>query len=136
MLSLKTSNTGFGYKAEFVCSDALKSMVKEQGYSLWLSEELTVQRHVNSFHEKLTLRLADFDVENYGSAKVNAKVYLTLSNGLVVESAVVSYSMQDMVELVDTRLATLTAEQILALKTMLAKFTAPEGWNIPNLKEN
>ena len=134
MLSLKPSEVGFGYKAEFACSEALQSMVTEQGYCLWLSEELTVKRHVKNFREKLTLRLADFDVENYGSAKVNAKVYLTLSNGLVIESTVVSYSMQDMVELVDTRLATLSEQQILALQTMLAKFTAPEGWNIPNLK--
>jgi len=134
MLSLKPSEVSFGYKAEFACSEALQSMVTEQGYCLWLSEELTVKRHVKNFREKLTLRLADFDVENYGSAKVNAKVYLTLSNGLVIESTVVSYSMQDMVELVDTRLATLSEQQILALQTMLAKFTAPEGWNIPNLK--
>ena len=59
---------------------------------------------------------------------------MTLTNGMVIESAVASYSMQDMVEIIDTQLDTLRPEQIQAIKEMLSGFDL--DWNIPNLKNN
>lgn len=132
-LSLKPSVTGFGYKAEFTADDAIKEMLVSQGYSIWLDGYGAINRTVSDFRNSLTLRLQNFDIENYGAAKVNAKVYVELSNGLIVETEVVSYSMQDMVELIDTKLNTLTAEQIQAVKNMLEGYAAPKSWNISNL---
>ena len=130
-LSLKPSVTGFGYRAEFYADNTVKAMLVSQGYSLWLTEDIVVNRTVSVFKEILTLRLQHFDINNYGSAKVNAKVSLLLNNGMVIESGVASYSMQDMVEIIDTKLDTLSDEKIQAVKTMLEGYDV--NWNIPNL---
>lgn len=132
-LSLKPSVTGFGYKAEFTADEAIRAMLVDQGYSLWMHEDVVISRTVSDFRDALTLRLQNFDIENYGSTKVNAKVFVKLSNGLVIETETVSYSMQDMLEIIDTELDTLTAEQIQAVKTMLEGYNAPATWTIPNL---
>ena len=133
-LSLATATTGFGYKAEFYADDTVKALFDTMGYSLWLTEDLVIDRSVDSFRNTLTLRLNHIDIANYGSAKIHAKVSLTLTNGMVIESAVASYSMQDMVEIIDTQLDTLRPEQIQAIKEMLSGFDL--DWNIPNLKNN
>ncbi len=133
-LSLKPSVTGFGYKAEFTADETIQSMIVGQGYSLWMHEDVVISRTVSDFRDALTLRLQNFDIENYGSTKVNAKVFVKLSNGLVIETETVSYSMQDMVELIDANITNFSDEQIQAVKTMLAGYTAPSNWSIPNLK--
>lgn len=133
-LSLKPSVTGFGYKAEFTADETIQSMIVGQGYSLWMHEDVVISRTVSDFRDALTLRLQNFDIENYGSTKVNAKVFAKLSNGLVIETETVSYSMQDMVELIDANITNFSDEQIQAVKTMLAGYTAPSNWSIPNLK--
>lgn len=133
MLSLDTAHVAFGYKAEFALPAQIQSMMLSQGYCLWLTEDRVLDRSVAAYESDLTLRLKNIDVDNYGEAKINAKVYLKLTNGLVIETDAVSYSMRDMVELIDG-MDTLSAEKIQAVKAMLAKFTAPEQWDIPNLK--
>lgn len=134
MLSLAPSVTGFGYKAAFTYDDAVSAILDEIGYSLWLTEDRVINRGVDKFQDELSLRIKNFDVENYGSAKVSAKAYIKLVNGLIIETEVVSYSMQDMVELIDTQLIDFAPEKILLVKEMLAKYAAPAKWNIPNLK--
>ena len=132
-LSLAPSVTGFGYKAEFTCNDALLDMFAEMGYSLWLTEDRVLTKSVKDFHDSLTLRLRDFQIEGYGDAKVNAKVFIKLTNGLVVETNVVSYSMKDMVEMISDDLSQYTPAQISAVQNMLAGYTAPNSWNITEL---
>ena len=134
MLSLAPSVTGFGYKAAFTYDDAVSAILDEIGYSLWLTEDRVINRGVDKFQDELSLRIKNFDVENYGSAKVSAKAYIKLVNGLIIETEVVSYSMQDMVELIDKQLIDFAPEKILLVKEMLAKYAAPAQWNIPNLK--
>ena len=132
-LSLNPSVTGFGYKAEFTFHDALNDLLVNQGYNLWLDESHVLTRSVSTFRDALTLRLNRFDIENYGSAKVNANVYMQFNNGLRVESQVVSYSMQDMVEMISADLTKYDASQIQLVQTMLEGYTAVESWNIPEL---
>jgi len=132
-LSLDTSVTGFGYKAEFAADDAICAMLVSQGYSLWLTEDRVVTRTADQFADTLTLRLKNFDVENHGSAKVNAKVFVELNNGLLIETEVVSYSMQDMVQIIDEKLDTFSSVQIQAVKDMLEGYEVTNTWNIPNL---
>lgn len=133
-LSLATSVTGFGYKAEFYADQTVQSLFETMGYSLWLTEDRVVDRHVDTFRNCLTLRLKNIDIANYGSTPVYAKVSLTLANGMVIESAVAAYSMQDMVQIIDAKLDTLRPEQIQAIKEMLSGFDL--DWDIPNLKNN
>ena len=132
-LSLEPAKTGFGYKAAFTCDDAVKSMIVSQGFSLWITEDIVVNRSMSAFQENMTLRLKNFLIEEYGSAKVNAKVYMELSNGLIIETEVVSYSMQDMIEMIAADLNRYTADQIQAVQNMLAKYSVVDSWNIENL---
>lgn len=135
MLSLDTNTTGFGYKAEMRCDPAIKDMVLEIGYQLWLTEDVVLQRSKSTFQDLLTLRLKNFDVENYGEEKVHAKVFIKLSNGLVIESDVVSYSMYDMLQAIDSQHASLSAEKIEAVRLMIQKYAVIQGWDLPNLKK-
>lgn len=135
-LSLNTAVRGFGYKAGFQADKIAQGLLVSQGYSLWITEDRVIKRTADRFEEQLSLRLKNFDIENYGSEKVNAKVFMQLNNGITVESDVQSYSMQDMVEMMDKELTCFTDEQIAAVKTMLEGLTAPASWNIPNLNAN
>lgn len=133
-LSLKPASTAFGYKAAFTADETVNALLESQGYSLWLGNNPAIERTVSDLRTDLTLRLQNFDIENYGSTKVGAKVFIKLNNGITVESETVSYSMQDMVEMIDANLTNYTDEQVQAVKAMLEGLTAPESWNIPNLK--
>lgn len=133
-LSLKPASTAFGYKAAFTADETVNALLESQGYSLWLGSNPAIERTVSNLRTDLTLRLQNFDIENFGSTKVGAKVFIRLNNGITVESETVSYSMQDMVEMIDANLTNYTEEQVQAVKAMLEGLTAPESWNIPNLK--
>ncbi len=133
-LSLKPASTAFGYKAAFTADETVNALLESQGYSLWLGSNPAIERTVSDLRTDLTLRLQNFDIENFGSTKVGAKVFIRLNNGITVESETVSYSMQDMVEMIDANLTNYTEEQVQAVKAMLEDLTAPESWNIPNLK--
>jgi len=130
-LSLNPAVTGFGYKASFTADETVQALLSEQGYTLWLDGGNTICRNAPLFRNELTLRLKNVDIENYGSAKIGAKVFLQLTNGLTVESEAVSYSMQDMVENISADLSRFSAEQIRAVQTMLAGFQL--DWSISEL---
>ena len=130
-LSLAPTTTGFGYKAEFYADNTVKSLFQTAGYSLWISPDTVIDRNVDAFRNTLTLRLNNIDITSYGSTDINAKVNLTLTNGMVIESGISSYSMQDMVEIIDTQLDMLSMEQIQAVQNMLSGYDL--NWNIPNL---
>ena len=132
-LSLSPSVAGFGYKAAFLSDDTVNTLLDNLGYSLWITEDVVVNRTVSGFKDQISLRLKNFDIENFGSAKVNAKVYMQLNNGLRVESQVVSYSMQDMIEMISADLTKYDATQIQSVKTMLEGYAAIESWNIQEL---
>lgn len=128
---LAPTTTGFGYKAEFYADNTVKSLFQTMGYSLWVSQDMVIDRNVDTFRNTLTLRLNNIDMAHYGSTDINAKVNLTLTNGMVIESGISAYSMQDMVEIIDSQLDSLSTEQIQAVQTMLSGYDL--GWNIPNL---
>lgn len=132
-LSLKPSTTGFGYKAEFTCDEAARDMIEEMGYSLWLTEDRILTGTKAQYQDKLTLRLNNFDVVNYGEAPVNAKVFIKLTNGVTVESPVVAYSMRQMVERINSSYASLTATQLKAVADMISKHETMQAWDVSNL---
>ncbi len=131
--SLVPNVTGFGYKAEF-CGDAVvRQQVESMGYDLWFTEDYVVHRNVKGFKNSLTLRLRDFIVETYGQIPVNATVSLTLNDGSVIESGIVSMSMRQMLEQVNGQYAMLTSAQKAAVKAMVQKYPIIKNWNTANL---
>ncbi|MBR5569680.1 MAG: hypothetical protein IKW10_02170 [Oscillospiraceae bacterium] len=132
-VSLAPAVTGFGYKAEFYGDEMMQAQVASIGYKLWVTEDRVVSRTA-SFQNLLTLRLKNFDVANHGKTPVNACVVVTLVDGTVIESDPVSYSMRNVLELVNNSFSSFATAQKQAVQAMCRKFeTAMSAWKIANI---
>ena len=128
-LSLAPNVTGFGYKAEFYGDEMVQAQIAATGFKLWLK----VSQSKDGFQNKLTLRLRDFDVENHGESPVNANVFLTLTDGTVIESSVASVSMRTMLENINAQYGNFSATQLSAIKAMIEKHAIIKSWNTEKL---
>lgn len=133
MLSLDASVTGFGYKAAFTCDEAARGLIAQMGYTLWLTEDRMLTKTKAQYQDNLTLRLKNFDVDNYGEAPVNAKVFIQFANGVTVESPVAAYSMRQMVELINTGYSSFNLTQLEAVAGMIEKYETMQSWEVSNL---
>ena len=131
-VSIDPSVTGFGYKAQFYGDEAVQAQIANIGYDLWLTEDIVVSR-TTDFKNVVTLRLKNFMVDAYGEAPVNAKVYMTLTDGTKAESAVHSYSMRSMVELINETYENFTAQQLKAVAAMILKSETMQAWEVANI---
>lgn len=131
-VSLDPTVTGFGYKAEFHGDAMVQAQIASVGYNLWITEDHVVSRTA-AFKNSLTLRLKNFDVENYGQTPVHANVFITLTDGTVIESEAASMSMRQMLELINTRYSSFTATQLEAVADMIEKHETMQSWNVANL---
>lgn len=131
-LSLAPAVTGFGYKAEFYGDEAVQAQIASIGYKLWLTEDRVVTRTA-AFKSLLTLRLKNFDVENYGEAAVNASLMITLADGTVIESIPTAMSMRDMMEAINADYTLYDADQLAAVKAMIESNPVIKTWDTANL---
>jgi len=135
-ISLLPATISFGYKAEF-CGDALvQAQVVSQSYSLWLTEDIVVTRSQPGFRPTMTLRLVNFDVENYGEAPVYSKVSMTLADGTVLDSVIEAWSLRQMVELVNETPQELTETQLADIQTMILQHPIMTNWETGNIFES
>ena len=82
----------------------------------------------------VTARVQNFDVENYGEAKVNGAVFIKLLDGTVIESSIQSFTLRDLIEQINGQIYRFTDAQLLALKAMCKQFqNAMKDWNIANI---
>ena len=131
-VSLAPSVTGFGYKAEFYGDNMVQAQIASIGYKLWLTEDLVVCRSA-AFKNNLTLRLKNYDVENFGETFVNANVFITLNDGTVIESVVSAMSMRQMLEQINTDYRVYSQTQLDAIKAMIEKHPVIKNWETENL---
>jgi len=131
-MSLKPATTSFGYRADFYADTMAQTQIASIGYNLWITEENVVSRTAG-FQNQLTLRLQNIDVANHGQTSVNANVYITLLDGSVIESSVVSRSMRDMLEALNTQYTTLSNIQRFALKVLIEEYEIIKSWDTENL---
>lgn len=131
--SLRPAVTGVGYKALFMGGDAIKGEVASYGYSLQLEGGKELMQTKNGFvsGKELTLRIQNYDVENYGDTKLIAKAILVLNDGTVIESATYTTTLRSMVETINANMGMFTAEQLLAVKNMLSGYEL--DWSIDNI---
>ena len=132
-VSLDTNVTGFGYKAGFYGDAAVQAQIASIGYDLWLTEDRVVTRTLDKFQNVVTLRLKNFLVESYGEAPVNAKAVITLTDGTKLESAVNSYSMRSMIELLNDSAADFEVAQLQNVAMFIKKNPVMENWNVANI---
>ena len=132
-VSLAPSVTGFGYKAEFYADATAQTQIQSVGYNLWLEGRNKISRTAN-VKNALTLRIKDFDMVNYGEHIVNASATMTLTDGTVIESAIQSYSMRTMLELVNDKFDSFSGSQKRAVRDMANGYAdAVADWDIPNI---
>jgi len=132
-VSLDPSVTGFGYKAGFYGDAAVQAQIANIGYELWLTEDRVVSRSMEKFQNVVTLRLKNFLVEAYGETPVNAKAIMTLTDGTKLESAVHSYHMRQMVELINESYAAYSAEQLKPTAQMIMRYDVMQTWEVANI---
>ncbi len=139
-LSLRTGETGFGYKARFCADTAVQALVDCFGFTLQLDGMDTIVTEslpgsqLDS-NKEYSLLLHDFDVKNHGDTAVNAEVFLKLKDNTTITSASCSYSLKNMVEKLNTMFEDLKQtkqEALVAFVTTLADII--KGWEIGNIK--
>ncbi|MBE6982585.1 MAG: hypothetical protein E7437_09765 [Ruminococcaceae bacterium] len=136
-VSVRTGDTGFGYKA-MVCGDEMVlSQIESFGFRLNLSGNDTVVTKTVTEVEmgrEYSLLLKNFDIAKYGTTQVNAEVFLNLKDGNTVTSSSVSYSMMTMLQKICTLLAKFEDSQVAALKAMCQPYAEiMKNWDIDAL---
>ncbi len=138
-VSLRTGNTGFGYKAVFYGDEMVLANIDSFGFKLNLAgNDTVITKSLDGTNLEMgreySLSLKNFDIEKYGEVNVNAEVFLNLKDGDTVTSSSVSYSMKTMLQKVCQILTQLTDGQIQALKAMCQPFKAVlTNWGIDAL---
>jgi len=139
-MSLAPETVGLGYKsavfgdemvfAELADTKAFSFKLQLEGYN-------PVYRYFDSDQltsgDPITLRIRNYDVENYGEHNLYAQVSITLSDGTVIEAEQVSLTFRWLAEQVSENYTDYTTDQLAAFKAMLQAFDIVKKWNIPNL---
>ena len=138
-MSLKPAATGVGYKAAFYGDATVQAQLDEAeafGYTLWLEGYNPVSRGKSSADfasgKELSLLLKNFDVENFGETKVYASVWMKLSNGTMIESADYSYTLREMLEIVNDDFAGYSRAQKLAVRNLCTAHSI-SNWDIATI---
>ena len=137
-MSLKPTVTGVGYKAVFAGDDAVAGQIESYGFILWLDEskkiEASKEGTAYESGETVTLRLQNFDVENYGEDQVYATVFVKLKDGTVIESNEYHYSLRSLLETINQNTSGFSTAQLEAVKEMCRKYeSAMSDWDIENI---
>jgi len=139
-MSLEPETVGLGYKTavygdemvfgELAADNAVTFRLQLEGYNgvyrYFDSDEL-------SDGEPITLRIRNYDVENYSEHKLYAQVSLTLSDGTVIETQEVDLSFRWLTEQVNANYTDYTDRQLAQIREMLQSFAIVQTWDIPNL---
>ena len=146
-MSLRPSVKGVGYKATFRADSKAQELLNTAdafGYTLWLFDKdgnklsatkgLAKEKFTNE--GTVTLRLQNFDVENYGENEIYATVYLKLADGTQIVSSEYFYTLRSMIEKINSDTSGYSETQMKALQSMLgdsAEALQTAGWLISNI---
>ena len=138
-VSLRTGDTGFGYKAVFNGDEMVLSNIASFGFKLNLEgNETVIVKSLDASRLEMgreySLLLKNFDIAKFGETDVNAEVFLKLKGDFEVTSSSVSYSMKTMLHKVSQSLTSFTEGQIIALRTMCQPYAdIMKNWGIDAL---
>jgi len=141
-MSLKPANNGVGYKGRFACDSrvqALLAQTETYGYTLWVGENGTRYSYVKdgAFEnlETVSLRLENFDVENFGEERIYGKLFIRLADGTVLESSTYSYTLRQLLETMASNVGNFTDVQIAAVQNMIQAYeTIMKTWNLDPIR--
>ncbi|MBR5569668.1 MAG: hypothetical protein IKW10_02110 [Oscillospiraceae bacterium] len=138
--SLSTGNKGVGYKAVFYGDAKVVAQLDTEeafGFSLQLDQFSPVERWkgASDFQsgKPLTLRVNNYDAENYGEAPLYATVQIKLYDGTVLESESYSSNLRQMVEAVNAEIGNYSQAQIKALGSWIVTSEAMQSWTVNSI---
>lgn len=139
-MSLAPEAVGLGYKSAIFGDEMVFGELAETkalSFKLQLEGYNPVYRHFDSSEltsgDPITLRIRNYDVENYSEHNLYAQVSLTLSDGTVIEAEEVALTFRWLAEQVNANYTDYTSEQLASFKAMLQAFDIVKKWDIPNL---
>ncbi len=138
-VSLKPDTTGFGYKALF-CAD---EMVMEQldltqtfGYTLQLGDYTPVSAHLPledlASNEPVTLRIDNWNIEDYGETSLSAQVFLNFKDGTTIYSTEYSTTLRQQVEAVNASYKSFKMTQLDAVRALIERHPVMKNWDVSN----
>jgi hypothetical protein len=116
--------------AELAATKAFTFRVQLEGYNPVYRR---FDRNELTSGNPITLRIRNYDVENYSEHNLYAQVSLTLNDGTVVETEQVSLTFRWLTEQVSANHTDYTADQLAAFSAMLQKFDVVKKWDISNI---
>jgi len=139
-MSLEPEVVGLGYKAELHGDDMVMAQLdgaKAFTFRLQLEGYNPVYRYFGSDElvsgDPITLRIRNYDVENYSEHALYAQVSLKLLDGTTIETEEVSLTFRWLTEQVDANHTQYTQEQLTQFQALLQQFEIVSGWDLPNL---
>lgn len=142
-MSLRPAVTSVGFKAVFY-GDSMVAEALDQtdafGYTMGLGENapFTVYKGADSFvsGKTVTLRIDNYDIENYGETELVASVMLKLADGTVIESNSCTMTMRGMIEQLNGDPSQLTDVQKNNILALIEKNPIMKTWDIQNFYDD
>ena len=136
-MNLSPGTTGVGYKAVFYGDEMVVANLDSFGYTMTLGDctPKTAMKTASSFvsGKTVTLRIDNYDVEQYSQTNLTACVVLKLADGTVIESTVVTMTFRGLMEQLNANYTALTSEQLNAVAEMIKKYAIIISWDLKNL---
>lgn len=132
--TVKPTTEGVGYKAVFAADNMLSEKIDGFGFILQLpgNDPVTVSKKDFVSQDTVTLRVDGYLVDAWGEEPLTAQVYMTV-DGETVTSSACSYSLRQLVELVNDNASKLTTEQKTALAAWIEATPIMQAWKVGNL---
>ncbi len=138
-VSLKPNTAGFGYKALF-CAD---EMVMEQldaekafGYTLQLGNYAPVSADLPlenlASNEPITLRINNWNIEDYGETSLSARVFLNFRGGATICSSEYLTTLRQQVEDVNASYKNFKMAQLNSVRTLIEQHPIMKNWAVAN----
>ncbi len=139
-MSLRPGITSVGFKAAFYGDSMVVAALDQAqafGYTMGLAENtpVTVYKGADSFvsGKAVTLRIDNYDIENYGETALTASVMLKLQDGTVIRSNESTMTMRGMIEQLNEDPSQLTEVQKNNILALIEKNPIMKTWDIQNL---
>lgn len=136
-MTLAPETVGLGYKTAVYGDEMVFAQLEAFSFRVQLKGYNPVYRHFASNEltsgEPITMRICNYDVENFSEHDLYAQVSLTLNDGTVIEAEEVALTFRWLTEQVNANYTDYTAQQLADFKAMLQQFDIVKKWDIPNL---
>lgn len=135
--TLRPSTDGVGYKAIFCGDEMVAANLSDFGFNLQLGDNtpVTGRKSADSFvsGKAVTLRIDNYDVEKFGETPLYASAVMTLRDGTVIESTRHSMTLRSLMETLNTRHNTLSADHLAAIAGFIKKHPVICSWSVDHL---